>query len=278
MFGGWLVRNRDFAGRMASSGEDSPLFAGLVRARFGLGLASSGIAASWKKGSDYKNLSPRERGARFCVVNGMAREATQELGGRKSPAVMEGVYTKARSEEVAPEMRAAVAMARAGLEVERFVWGLGRDVCVDASEALGAEKGAGARVWRRRFRLARDLLAPSAVLPIRGDFWSLMGRRVRALKLATRQTEEVLPRGSSFRSELRRYRSEDPHNVARARERESAARPESNKQARHSQRSPFLGESSLQKECSRPLPRTAATAAGGYRVRGHALCFGVSSV
>ena len=67
---------------------------------------------------------------------------------------MEGVYAKARSEEVAPEMRAAVAKACAGLEVERFLGYLGRDVCVDSSEALGGENsgrrhasGAAASDW-----------------------------------------------------------------------------------------------------------------------------------
>ena len=69
----------------------------------------------------------------------MAREATQELGGWKSPAVMEGVYTKARSEEVVPEMRPAVAKACAGLEVERFVRDLDRDMCAESPEGLGAE-------------------------------------------------------------------------------------------------------------------------------------------
>ena len=132
-------------------------------------------------------------------------------------------------------MRAAAAEACAGLEVERFVRDLGRDVCVDSSEALGSEQGAEARVWRRRFRLVRDLLAPSAALPTREDFWSLMGRRVRALNLTTHQMKEALSRGSSFWSELRRYRSEEPRKVARSRERESAVRPEPNKQARRSQ-------------------------------------------
>ena len=220
---------------MAPPGGNSPPFAGLARARFELGLASSGMAASWKKGFEGKNLPPRKGGARFYVVNGMAREAAQELGGRESPAVMEGVRAKARSEEVAPEMRTAAAKACAGLEVERFARDLGRDVYVDSSEALGEERGAEARVWRHRFRFARDLLAPSAVLPIREDFWSLMGRRVRALKLTTRQMQEALSRGSPFRSELRQYRNEDPHDVARTRDGESAARLESNKQARRSQ-------------------------------------------
>ena len=109
------------------------------------------------------------------------------MGGWKSPAVMEGVCAEARSEEVAPEMRAAAAKACAGLEVERFVRDLGRDVCVDSYEALGAEQGAEARVGRRRFRSAQEFLAPSAVLPIREDFRFLAGRRVRALKLTTHQ-------------------------------------------------------------------------------------------
>ena len=56
----------------------------------------------------------------------MPREATQELGGWRSPAVVEGAYATARSEEVVPEMRAAAEKARRGLEVERFVRGLGR--------------------------------------------------------------------------------------------------------------------------------------------------------
>ena len=128
-------------------------------------------------------------------------------------------------------MRTAAAKACAGLEAERFVRDLGRDVCVDSSEALGAERGAEARVWRHRFRFVRDLLAPSAVLPIREDFWSLMGRRVRSFKLTAHQVQE----GPSFKSELRRYRNEDPHDVARTWDGESAARLESNKQARRSQ-------------------------------------------
>ena len=90
-FRAWLVRNRDHAGRLAASGDNSPLFVGLARARFGFGLAASGVSASWKKGFDGKGLSPRKGGARFYVINGMAREATQELGGWEPPAVMEGV-------------------------------------------------------------------------------------------------------------------------------------------------------------------------------------------
>ena len=67
-------------------------------------------------------------------------------------------------------MREAVGKACKGLEVEQFVTDLDREICLDASEALGAEPGVDARVWRHRFRSVRDLLAPAAVLPIREDF------------------------------------------------------------------------------------------------------------
>ena len=167
-------------------------------------------------------MSPRKGGARFYVVNGMPRETTQDLGGWKSPAVMEGVYVRARSEEAIPEMREAARRACKGLEVERFVTDLDREVCVGASEAIGAEAGAEARVWRHQFRSIRDLLVPAVVLPIREDFWNLMGRRVRALRLTTHQSREVLSWGSAFRADLKRYRGCDPQSVARANKREAA--------------------------------------------------------
>ena len=228
----WLARYHNYTGRMPASADEGPLLVGLSRARFGLGLASSGATASWREGFDGRSLSPRKGGARFYVVNGMSREATQELAGWKSPAVVEGVYTKARSEEVVPEMRAAVAKACAGLEVERFARDLDRDVCAQGSEALGAERGAEARIWRRRFRSVRELLAPSVVLPIMEDFWLLAGRRVRALKFPTRQIRKVLPWGSSFRPERKRYRSADPHNVVRTRKREAAVSSAPDKRTR----------------------------------------------
>ena len=148
---------------------------------------------------------------------------------------MERVYTKARPEEVVPETRSAVANACAGLEVESFVRDLDRDARVESSEALGTERGAEARVWRRRFRPVQDLLVPPVVLPIREDFWSPMGRRVKALKLTTHQMREVLFWGSSYRAELKRRRSEDPLNVARTRGRETASRPAPEKRARSTQ-------------------------------------------
>ena len=47
-FRSWLARRRNYAGRLATSGEEGPFLVGLARARFGLGLASSGVTASWE--------------------------------------------------------------------------------------------------------------------------------------------------------------------------------------------------------------------------------------
>ena len=110
-FGARLSRYRDRENRTPASDEGAPLCVGLARARFGLGVAPSGVAASWEKGFDGKNLSPRKGGTRLHVANKMARKATQELGCWKAPVVIQGVYTKARSEEVAPGMRSAVTKA-----------------------------------------------------------------------------------------------------------------------------------------------------------------------
>ena len=148
---------------------------------------------------------------------------------------MEGVCARARSEEVIPEMRSAVAKACARLEVGRFVRDLDHVICAELSEVMGSEPGAGARVWRQRFRSVRDLLVPSVVLPVREDFWSLVGRRVKALILSVHQSREVLSRGSSYRIEFRQCRSEKPLHVARTRERELAVRPSPEKGARNHQ-------------------------------------------
>ena len=146
---------------------------------------------------------------------------------RRSSAVMEGVYAKARSEEVAPEMRSVVDKACARLEVEHFARDLDRVVCEEPSELVGAEPGAETRAWCQRFRSAQSLLVPSVVLPIREDFWALMGRRVEALTLSDYQRKEILSWGLSYRSELRRYRNTDPSRLISTRDREAATRPPS---------------------------------------------------
>ena len=148
-FGDWLAHFRNQEGRFSAAPERSSLVLGLARARFGLSMAPLGIASAWRKGFGGRNLSPDEGGARLYVVNGVAREATQDLGGWKSQAVMEVVYTNVRSGEVVPEMRAAVAKACAVLEVSSFRedvhWGLGPG----GDEVPSSVRGAAARVWLR---------------------------------------------------------------------------------------------------------------------------------
>ena len=165
------------------------------------------------------------------VVNGMVREATQELGGRKPPAVMENAYVKARSEGVVPGMQAALVQASAGLEVELSVKDLDRDVCAEASETLGSEKGAEGRVWLRRFRSVRHLLVPAIVLPIRYNFWPPTARRVRPLNFPDHRESEVLVWGSECRAALNTYRSVDPARVVQTRGRDVAASSSPRKRA-----------------------------------------------
>ena len=109
------------------------------------------------------------------------------------------------------------------------VRGLGRDVSVEASDALGYEKGAESRVGFRRFRFLRDFLVPVVELPIGSNFWSLVASRVRSLKSSGRQKEEVLVWSSEFRAALKRYRSSDPSRAVQTREREVAADSSPNK-------------------------------------------------
>ena len=119
-------------------------------------------------------------------------------------------------------MRSALSKARAGLEVELFVKDSDCDVCVESSEALGAEKGAEARIWFRRFRSARELLVPVVVLPTRDNFLSLMARLVRSLNLSDHQ-RKMLVWGTEYHAAWKLCRSPDPSKVVQTREREVAA-------------------------------------------------------
>ena len=177
---------------MSASDEGAPLFVGLARARFGLGMAPSEMTAAWGKWFKGTNPSPRKGGARLFVVNGMAREPPQGLGGWTSPAVMEGLYAKARSEEVVPVLRSAGTKARAVLEVTSFVEDLDWDTCADGEEAPSSARGFAARIWFRRFCSLRESLVPVVLVPICDSFRALMGRRVRLLNLSDPQRREAL--------------------------------------------------------------------------------------
>ena len=79
-------------------------------------------------------------------MNGMSREATQELGDWKTPGVMEGVYSEARSEGVVPGMRSATNKACTLLGAQASVVDLGDDSRVYGEEAFGSDEGAAVRV------------------------------------------------------------------------------------------------------------------------------------
>ena len=153
----WLARYRYREKRMSTSAERAPLFV-------------DGMAGAFMEG----------------MVDVVCRRdgTSQELGGWKSPVVMGGAFTKARQEEVAPEMRAAVAKACPAFEVTSFVGDLDRDVRADGEEAAGSEKGRAASIWSHRACSLREFLAPVVVLPIRDNFWAPMGRHVRLLNLS----------------------------------------------------------------------------------------------
>ena len=82
-------------------------------------------------------------------MNGRTREATQELEGWKSPAVLEAVYNGTPSEEVLPEMRAAASNACAILDFTASVEYLDSEVFPGGDEFLGPDQGSRVRV---RFR------------------------------------------------------------------------------------------------------------------------------
>ena len=58
---------------------------------FGLRIPASGPTAAWNEAFESGNPSPRKSGRRLYIMGGMTREATQESGGWKSPALMENV-------------------------------------------------------------------------------------------------------------------------------------------------------------------------------------------
>ena len=64
---------------------------------------------------------PRKVGTRLYLLGGMAREATQELGGWRPEGGTGRVYNESCSGEVAPGMRGALGRACAMLTVEGFV-------------------------------------------------------------------------------------------------------------------------------------------------------------
>ena len=90
LLSGWLWLRKWFAGyhgcalRLSGAGANAPPFVGSARARFGLAMP-----ASWKRALE-KGAGGRKRAlekgvARLCLMDGLYREAIQELGGWKIP-------------------------------------------------------------------------------------------------------------------------------------------------------------------------------------------------
>ena len=155
-------------------------------------------------------IGPRAKVARLYVMNGMAREAAQELGGWKSPAVMGSVHTKVRSGEAVPEMRSAAAKPCDVPDATSFVEALDRDVGSESDDTLGLWKGAAARIRRYRLTSLREFLAPEIVIPARDNVLALMGRRVRLPNLSDSQRRAVQFRARGFRLALRSFRNKEP--------------------------------------------------------------------
>ena len=121
----WIPR--PWGADVGCRGARSP-FAGLARGRCGLGMAVSGIGAASHETLEGRSLPPREGGTCMYLMNRTPRVATQELSEWETLGVMEGVYNKAKSEEVGPEMRSAISRACAFRGSESFVKDLDHDM------------------------------------------------------------------------------------------------------------------------------------------------------
>ena len=151
-------------GGQKKGSDPDPLLMGWVRAKFGIGLASAGIAAFRKKVMNGRLVPPRKGGARLHRTSGMSHEATQEMGGWRLWEVMAKVYPKARPGEVATKMWAALKSASDGPKDDQFAQELGESV------TLMNENGVGLAVFVHR--------GLSCGWPI---FWKLRSLLSRAL-------------------------------------------------------------------------------------------------
>ena len=76
-------------------------------------------------------------------------------------------------------MRTAINRAHTLLGAQASVVDLDNDSGLRGEEAVSSDKGAAVRVWFHRFCTLKEFLAPSIVLPIRGNLLGILGRRVR---------------------------------------------------------------------------------------------------
>ena len=106
--------------------------------------------------------------------------------------VMERVYSKVRSEEVAPELRNAMVRASTRHVTEEF----GRDLETEPTLVDGCMCGLSrdqrTRRWFHRVSSATDALNPGAATPLGPSAPGIMSRRVKALALSDGQERVVL--------------------------------------------------------------------------------------
>ena len=143
--GEWRTVHRDRMDGMSDPRNHAPLFVALARARFGLGMAASGLSGASQRALEGRALPPRRGGTRLYIMNGVTRDATQERGGWKSPAVMEAGHSRTRYEEVLPEMQAPVAKACAVFGVTALVEDADGALRPDSLEVFGPDNGAQVR-------------------------------------------------------------------------------------------------------------------------------------
>ena len=91
------------------------LSVGFARARFGFGMAAAGIGAEITKVSGGRVVFPRKGGARLRATSGTLSES------------MGMVFSKVPSDEVVPDMGAAVARVSGRMEMEDVLGGLGTE-------------------------------------------------------------------------------------------------------------------------------------------------------
>ena len=184
----WIADHRDHARRLAGVDGRMPLFVVLVRARLvrAVGLAEQG------------GTCPSKRWYQAVLDEWHVREATRELVVWEAPGVMENVYSKALSEEVAPEMRSAIRSACTLRDAQALVVDLDDNWCLDGEAAVGSDEEAAVRVWFHRFCALRGYLRPSIAPPMRDNFSGFLGRRVRRLGLSDTPHRVIVSRGADF--------------------------------------------------------------------------------
>ena len=163
---------------------------------------------------------PRKGGARLYVTSGMLRETTQGLGRWKLSEVAERVNYAVRAEDVAPEMPAAVTWACDSFEMEWSIKELSHDPALVAEGEVGLSRSSFARRWFSHYSRVSVVSTPDLTPALQGTCLSLMGKRVRSLKLPDGEKRVLFNWGSGYKEALSmsRRRPTAISNIARDRD------------------------------------------------------------